>query len=209
VVEHHDLLGHLHGLLLIVGDEDGRHVHLVVEPAKPGAELLAHGGVERAERLVQEQHARLHGERAGQRHALPLPARELRRVAVGEAVEVHELQELVHAGLDLLLGPLADRQAEGHVLRHGHVLERGVVLEHEADVAALGWLLRGVLAADQYLALVRLLEPGDHPQQGGLAAAARAEQRGERPVPHGQRHVIQGDEVPEPLGDRVDDDAHP
>ena len=117
VVEDDDLLGDLHRLLLVVRDEDGRHVHLVVEAAQPGAQLLAHRGVERAERLVEQQHPRLDGERARQRHALALAAGELRRVAVGEAVEVHELEQLVDARLDLVLGPLADRQPERDVLR--------------------------------------------------------------------------------------------
>ena len=76
-------------------DEDRRHVHLVVEPAQPGAQLLADPGVERAERLVEEQHLRLDGERAGERHPLPLAAGELRRVALGQAVELDELEQLV------------------------------------------------------------------------------------------------------------------
>ena len=49
-------------------------------------------GVERAEGLVEQQHARLDRQRPGERHALALAARELGRVAVGEAVEVHELR---------------------------------------------------------------------------------------------------------------------
>ena len=81
VVDHHDLVGDLEGLLLVVGDEDGGHVHLVVQPAQPVAQLLADLGVERAERLVEQQHRRLDRERAGQRHPLPLAAGELRRAA--------------------------------------------------------------------------------------------------------------------------------
>ena len=77
LVDDHDLLGDLQRLLLIVRDEDRRHVHLVVEAAQPGAQLLAHAGVERAERLVEQQHVRLDGERAGERHALALAAGEL------------------------------------------------------------------------------------------------------------------------------------
>ena len=42
-------------------------------------QLLPHLGVERAERLVEQQHLRLGRERAGQRDALPLAAGELRR----------------------------------------------------------------------------------------------------------------------------------
>ena len=101
--------------------------------------------VERAERLVEQQHLRLHGERARERHALPLAARQLVGVAVGEAVQVDQLEQLVDAGLDLVLRALADAEPEGDVVPHGHVLERGVVLEHEADAALLGADRRRVL----------------------------------------------------------------
>ena len=81
VGHHHDAVGDVHRLLLVVGDEHGGHVDLVVQPAQPGAQLLAHLGVERAERLVEQQHLRLDRERPGQRHALALAAGELRGVA--------------------------------------------------------------------------------------------------------------------------------
>ena len=82
----------LHGLLLVVGHEDGGHVHLVVEPAQPCAQLLAHRGVERAERLVEQQHLGLDRQRPRERHALALPARELGRDSGLQAVQVHELR---------------------------------------------------------------------------------------------------------------------
>ena len=50
---------------------------LVVQAAQPLAQLGAHLGVERAERLVEQQHARLDGERARERHPLALAAGEL------------------------------------------------------------------------------------------------------------------------------------
>ena len=97
----------------------------------------AHLGVERAERLVEQQHLRVDGERAGQRHPLALAAGQLRRVAVLEPVEADDLEQLVDLPGDLGLGPLADRQAEGDVVAHRHVLERRVVLEDEPDAALL------------------------------------------------------------------------
>ena len=59
----------------------------------------AHLGVERAERLVEQQHLRVDGERPGQRHPLPLAAGELRRVAVLEPVEPDDLEQLVDLAL--------------------------------------------------------------------------------------------------------------
>ncbi len=56
LVHHHDLLGDLHRLLLVVRHEDRRHVDLLVQPAQPFAQLAADLRVQRAERLVQQQH---------------------------------------------------------------------------------------------------------------------------------------------------------
>ena len=84
LVEHDHPVRELQRLLLIVGHEHGGDVDLVVELAKPAPQLLADLGVERAERLVEQQDARLDGERARERDALALAARQLRRVAVAE-----------------------------------------------------------------------------------------------------------------------------
>ena len=77
LVEDDDAVGDVHRLLLVVGDQDGGDVDLVVQPAQPRAQLGADLGVERAERLVEQQHARLDGQRARERHALALAAAEL------------------------------------------------------------------------------------------------------------------------------------
>ena len=138
VVHDHDPVGDVHRLFLVVGHEHGRDVGLVVQPAQPRAQLLAHPRVERTERLVEQQHLRLDGERAGERHALALAARQLCRIAVRELVDLDQPEQLAHLALDLVLGTLADRQPEGDVVEDGHVLERRVVLEHEADAALLG-----------------------------------------------------------------------
>jgi hypothetical protein len=120
-----------------------------VQASQPPAQLLPHLRVERAERFVEEQDARLHGERARQRDALPLPAGELTRVSIPEVVELHQLQEILHARGDRrlwqALAPPAHTQAERHVLEHRHMAKERVVLEHEAHAAIARVLARGVL----------------------------------------------------------------
>ena len=199
VVHDGDRVGDLHRLLLVVGDQDRRLVDLLVQAPQPVAQLLAHAGVEGAEGLVEQHHLGLDRERAGERHALALAARELAGVAVGQAVELHEREQLVDAVARLALGALADAQAEADVLAHRHVLEGGVVLEHEAHAALAHRHLGGVLARDDHAAGVRGLEAGDHAQQRRLARARGAEQGGERPARHLEADVVQGDEVAEPL----------
>ena len=148
LVQHDDLVGDLERLLLVVGDEQAGDVDLVVELAQPGAELVADLGVEGAEGLVEEQHLGPRRERPRQGDPLPLAAGELRRVAVGVAGELHQLQQLVDPGLDLGPGQLPHLQAEGDVLAHGHVAEQGVVLEDEADAPLLDRQVGGVLAGE-------------------------------------------------------------
>src|SRR5207249_3085998 len=65
-----------------------------------------------------------------------------------------------------------------------------------------------VLAQDQDPPGVGLLEAGDHPQKGGLAAAARSQKRGQRTVRNLDRDAVEGDEVPELLPGSLNDDAH-
>jgi hypothetical protein len=155
-----------------------------------------------------QHHRGLDRQRPGQGHALALAAGELRRQAVAEVLQVHQLEQLVHLGLDLGLGALADLEAEGHVAPHREVLERGVVLEDEAHVALLRRQAGGVLAGDLHHSLVGDLEAGDDPQQGGLAAAARPQQGGQGPGRDVHRDVVEGNELAEALRDVLGFDGH-
>ena len=123
-------------------------------------------------------------QRARERHALQLAAGELRGVALGEAVEPHEREQLVARARRIsAFGRLRTRQAEGDVVVHGHVLERGVVLEDEAHAArARGRVGHVLLRRSARCPLSGRLQPRDDAQQRRLAAAARAEQRRQRAV---------------------------
>ncbi|MCY1496477.1 hypothetical protein D9M68_304120 [compost metagenome] len=55
--------------------------------------------------------------------------------------------------------------------------EESEVLEHEADATLMRRYGVDALAVKQDAAAVRILETGDHAQQGGFARAARSEKR--------------------------------
>ena len=89
-------------------------------------------------------------------------------------------------------------QAEGDILVHRHVGPKGVVLEQEAhlplvcgDVDA-HLTVKHYLVADGDAAAGRGLQPGDHPQGGGLAAAGGAQQGDEGVVSDDQVQVVYG-----------------
>ena len=180
LVEDRDAIGELQRFFLVVGDEQGRVAGPIVDLAQPAAQVAPHLGIEGTERFVEQQHARLDGQRAGQRHPLPLAARKLGRIALAEARELHQLQQVGDAALDLGLGrprgARPDLEAVGDVLRHVEMAEQRVVLEHEADAAVAHRQRRGVLVVEQDAAGRRRLQPGDQPQEGRLARARGAEQ---------------------------------
>ncbi|MNN37031.1 hypothetical protein D3C81_1509540 [compost metagenome] len=84
--------------------------------------------------------------------------------------------------LDLGLAAPEVAQWIGDVVEHAQVRPDRVALEHQPQAPLLRWhveIRRAVdpgLAIEEQSALVRTLEPGQDAQQGGLAAAAGAQQ---------------------------------
>jgi hypothetical protein len=62
------------------------------------------------------------------------------------------------------------------VIAHRHVRVEGVALEHERHVTILRLERNDALSVDADVAPVELFEPCEHPERGGLAAAARPEE---------------------------------
>ena len=92
-IHHRDVIGDFERLVLIVRHEDAGDADLVVQLPQPAPQLQTNLRVERAERFVQEQDARLDGERARQRDALALAAGELRRIAAGLISQLDQIEQ--------------------------------------------------------------------------------------------------------------------
>ena len=161
-------------------DVDERDPDLVLDPLQLELHLLAELQVERAERLVEQQHARVVHERAPERDPLLLAARELPRLPLREAGEADELEHLGHAALELALRDALPLEPEGDVVLDRHVREERVALEDGVHVPLVRREADHVLVAEEDAALGRLLETADHAQRRRLPAAGRAEQREER-----------------------------
>src|SRR5256714_7938456 len=107
-------------------------------------------------------------------------------------MQTDQLLHLAHARHPFLRRPAAHPQAVGDVLGHRHVGKERVVLEDHADAALGGRHARHVPALDQDLAGGRQREAGDEPEDRRLAGAARAQQRQELAVVHGEVHAFHG-----------------
>ena len=126
-----------YGLVDVVRDEDDGLVQLPLEAQEFVLELGADHGVDRAERLVHEQHRRVRGERAGHADALLLAAGELVRVALaGVGGEADRLQELGRPRPRLPAAPAEQQRHGGDVVEDRAVREEPGLLDDVADGAA-------------------------------------------------------------------------
>ena len=82
--------------------------------------VLAQLEIEGAERLIEQEQRRLEHETAGDRDALPLPARELVDAFVLRARETDALQHRVDAARDLGARGAPAREAISYVLADRH-----------------------------------------------------------------------------------------
>src|SRR5206468_10249182 len=188
--------------------ENAGHMELGVQPANPLPEVLPDLGVERPERLVEEEDLRLGRERTGEGNALALPSGELRRVGAGEAVELDQAEQLADALLHTLPRPAPHAEPEGHVLEHGHVAEERVVLEDEPDVAVLHRGVGHVLVLIQDRTSIGHLQAGDDAEQRRLSGSGWAEEGDKRPARDLEAHVLERAKTPEALAHLLDGDAH-
>jgi hypothetical protein len=117
---------------------------------------------------------------------LALAAGQLRGRAAGLIRQSHHVQGVADPASPFAPGHAAHLESVFDVLRHRHVGEQGVLLEDGVDVASARRKRGDVDPAEVDPARGGLLEPGDHPQDGGLARAGRAEDREQFAVADGQ-----------------------
>ena len=206
LVHHRDAVGHGHGLFLVVGDDHEGHAEIVLDVHQLELGFLAQLLVEGAEGLVEEQHLRLLGQRAGKRHALALAAGELARIAPGKLLELDEAQHLADAIRNLVFRQPVLLEAEGDVLLDAHMRKQRIGLEHHVHRPPIGRHAGQVLAAQGDRALARRLEAREHAHERGLAAAGRAEQAEELAFEDVEGQMIHRHGVAEPLRDVLEPD---
>ena len=204
VVHHHDLVGHRHRLLLVVGDHDGGDAEAPLQRLDLVAQAHAHPRIERRQRLIEQQERGRGCQRASQRHALLLAARQLCRILVALLRHADELQKLGDTGRNLAARLAPVDEAITHVPRHSQIGKQRIGLKDDAEVALRRRQARHVAAADLDCARVLHLEAGDHPQQSGLAAARRPQEADELAALHLERDVIERGEGAEALGGALD-----
>jgi hypothetical protein len=210
VLHHHDAVGHGHGLDLVMGDVDGGGLEAQVQGPDLHPHLDAELGVEVGERLVEEEDLGVADDGAAHGDALALAARERAGVAVEIGLQAQDVGGAGHALGDLGLGHARHLEGEAHVRGDRLVGIERVVLEHHGDVALAGRQVVHHPVADADGAGRDPLEPRDHAQEGGLAAARGADEDDELPVGDIEAHAMDDLEAPVGLAQIADRDlGHP
>jgi hypothetical protein len=203
-VHHGHAVGQGQGLGLVVGDVHGGGAQLVLEALEEAAGLQPQPRVQVGQRLVEQEHLRPVGDRPGQGDPLLLAARQLAGAALHGRLQLEAGPGLGGGAVPLGLGHPLDLERVGDVVQHRHVRVQGVVLEHHGHLPPARLDPGHVAPADLDGARGRGLQPGDGPQQGGLAAARRAEQGEELPVLDAQVEAV---DRPHPSGELLDQRA--
>ena len=204
-----DAVGQGKGLALVVGHQDRGDSQIVQQQRQLDLHLLAQVAVEGAEGLVEQQHLRPDGQRAGDGHALALAAAQLSGITAQQAVELQQRRYLADAGSNGRPVQPPGAQAVVDIVGHRHVREQGIALEHHGDVAAMrrDIVQRDTPQADG--AIVDRFEARDHVQQRRLSAAARPQQRQDLALLQGKAEPLEGNDVAKALGDAVDLEVEP
>ena len=180
LLHHPDAVGEPEGLGEVVGDEEHRLAQPPLQPQELLVQLQPGQRVEGAERLVEQHHLRVAGQRPGEGHPLALAARQPARVAAGEGVGVEpdQRQHLAAARQPPLARPAEELRHQLHVARHPPVGDQAPLLLDVADPPPQRDRVPPGhrLAADADLAGARLDGAVEQAEQRGLARAALAHQ---------------------------------
>jgi hypothetical protein len=204
VIEDRDPVAHRERLFLVVSDVDERDADFLLDALQLRLHVLSELQVERAERLVQQEHLRAVHDRAGERDPLALPAGELGWLPALETAELDELECLGRALRAFAAFHALDPHPVADVLADRHVREQRVVLKDGVHVSRVRRLPGHVRALEQDPALVRGLEAGDQAKRRGLPRARRAEHREELAGGDFEVDAVDGDDVSVRLRDRLE-----
>src|SRR5665648_515882 len=155
-----------------------------------GPEAEPQQRIQVGQRLVHEQHVRIDHDRPGDRDPLTLPTGQLGREAVEVWGHLQQVRGPRYLLLDLGLGHLAHGQPKTDVGPDLAVREHGIRLEDHRHVALVRREVGDLAVPDRDGAGVGKVKPGNHPEQGGLAAARRAQQHHELALFHPKRYVV-------------------
>src|SRR5215813_6578686 len=146
--------------------------------------------MERGERFIHQQYARIRRQRARKRHTLLHTSGQLVHIGMGKLLQPNQLQMLTCNAPALSIPEIiAQLEPEHDVAEHSKPRKERRFLKHDQSLTTrpLDWL-----AICQHAVLIGFCEPGDNVEQSGFATTARANNANEFAVGHFEREIVQG-----------------
>ena len=201
--QHHDLVGHGHGLHLVVGHID----HGGLQPRMQIADLRPHRyaqfGVQVRQGLIKQEQFGFAHDGAADRHALALPAGQLGWLALQQLPQPQQRGRRADLGLDLGPGCADVLQPERHVVVDRHVRVQRIRLEHHGAAALCGRHGIHVDLIDPDVTRTGRLQACYDAQQRGFAATRRPDEHHKLTVRDAQVDAVQDGGLVEGLDDAV------
>ena len=189
-IERDDAVCQQNGFVDVVGDENDGLFFLRPDRLDLGLQLGAGKRIKRRQRLVEQQHLRIHGKRAGDRNALAHAAGKLRRLAVRSVAQPNHVDVMRDAlaplGRRTVCGDGIDRERD--VALHREPGQQRVTLKH--DTALRTWLGNGC-PTEEHFAGIRCDQTGHQADQCALAGPGKSDNRDEFAVLDRERNVVQ------------------
>ncbi len=133
---HNDAFGEVHSLVHVVRNQHHGLALLQPKPAQFVLHQFAGLRIKGAERLIEQQNARIVGQRARDRDALFHAARQLARKTALEAFEAHRSDQVSNDLVTLAPRGAHHLQAVVNVLLDGEPRKKRIFLEDDAAVSA-------------------------------------------------------------------------
>ena len=209
MVDDHDLVGQLVGLIEVLGGQQQRGPAGDQRPDDvPHAEPRSR--VKTCGRLVQEQDLGTSDQAGGQIQAALHAARVVLGVPIGGIGQVELLEEIGGPRPGVRLAQVVQPPDDLEILPAGELLLNGGRLPGQPDQAAdRGCLPDDIASLDQCLALVRLQQGSEDAHGRCLARAVRPEDAEHRPAWHDKIDSAERVYVPERLRQALDKDRRP
>ncbi|VTZ62387.1 hypothetical protein EMEDMD4_380048 [Sinorhizobium medicae] len=177
LVEENDAFGQRPHVIGMMRDHQYRIAFLLVQIADETTHLRPQAGIERRERLVEQEYRPVPYESPGERYPLTFPARQGRGKAAAESGEAHPAERILHLHALGRAEPQRRADAEADIGGHVKMREKVMLLEDDGDRAFRRWAASHLLAENADLSTIGRLEAGNDVEECRLARTGCAGDR--------------------------------
>ena len=169
-----DLIRHLNGLVLIMGNENTGDSQFLDHILQPASKLCTDLRINGSKRLIQEKQLRIRSKGPGKSNSLSLTTGQLTWISFFQSFQPDQLYQFHNPLLDILLIRFLYFQSKRNIIIHSHIPEKGIILEHKSNASLAGRNIIDHSSVNDDLPAVRLFQTGDHTEDRCLSASAWA-----------------------------------